>query len=69
MKPDDSGDTGISVRTEWFRFGIYLAFLYAAFTLVIVYLLRVDRLLGLLVAVVGSVTLGLAITVYVLYIR
>lgn len=69
MKADDSGDTGISVRTEWFRFGIYLAFLYAAFTLIIVYLLRVDQLLGLLVTVVGSVALGLAITVYVLYIR
>lgn len=69
MKADDSGDTGISVRTEWFRFGVYLAFLYAAFTLIIVYLLRVDRLFGLFVAVIGSVALGIAITVYVLYIR
>lgn len=67
MKANGGNESGISVRTEWFRFGIYLAFLYATFTLAIVYLLRVDQSLALLVAVVGSVTFGLAIIVYVLY--
>ncbi|APW97803.1 hypothetical protein CHINAEXTREME_08425 [Halobiforma lacisalsi AJ5] len=52
---------------NWFRFGIYLAFLYATFTLAIVYLLSLDQTFGLVAAVVGGIAFGLAIMIYVFY--
>lgn len=69
MEPDDSDGTGVPVRTEWFRFGLFLAFLYATSTLVVMFLLQQDQSVALLFAAVGSVAFGLAITVYVLYLR
>ncbi|ADD04412.1 uncharacterized protein Nmag_0828 [Natrialba magadii ATCC 43099] len=69
MSSKGSDEVTFEIDEEWFRFGVYIAFLYAAFTLVIVYLLQFDQLIGLVVAVVGSIVFGLSIMVYVLYIR
>ncbi|SDR03231.1 hypothetical protein [Natronobacterium texcoconense] len=69
MAADDDGRTGLEVsgQRDWFRFGVYIAFLYAGFTLVILYLLQFDTTVGLVVAVVGSILYGIGIMVYVLY--
>ncbi|ELY93432.1 hypothetical protein C483_05693 [Natrialba hulunbeirensis JCM 10989] len=69
MRSKDSDETAVTIDEEWFRFGVYIAFLYAAFTLAIVYLLRLDQTIGLVAAVVGSIVFGLSIMVYVLYVR
>lgn len=58
-----------SMQNEWFRFGVFLAILYATFTLALFYLLRVDQTLALIVAVVMSIVFAVAITVYVLYFK
>lgn len=69
MAANDGDGTGLSVQEGWFRFGVYLAFLYAAFTAVVFYLLRVDQTIGMVVAVAVSIVFGIAIMVYVLYVR
>ncbi|OIB56785.1 hypothetical protein [Natrialba sp. SSL1] len=69
MSSKGSDETAFAIDEEWFRFGVYIAFLYAAFTLAIVYLLQLDQTIGLVAAVVGSIVFGLSIMVYVLYIR
>lgn len=70
MKANGNDESGTAVRTEWFRFGVYLAFLYATFTLAVFYLLRVvDQSIALVVTVVASVAFGVTITLYVLYLR
>ncbi|WP_436347120.1 hypothetical protein [Natronorubrum sp. FCH18a] len=67
MNADDGEGAGLSGRREWFRFGVYLAFLYATFTLGVFSLLRVNQSIALVVTVGASIAFGVAITVYVLY--
>lgn len=69
MNTDDGEGRGVSGQQEWFRFGVYLAFLYATFTLGVFYLLRVDQTIALVVTVGASIAFGVAITVYVLYLK
>ncbi|SDK06773.1 hypothetical protein [Natronorubrum texcoconense] len=67
MNTDDGEGAGLSGQREWFRFGVSLAFLYAAFTLGVFYLLRVDQTIALVGTVGASLAFGIAITVYVRY--
>lgn len=51
----------------WFRFGIAIAFVYAGFTVAILWLLTVNMTLALLFAVVVGTVGTIALMIYVLY--
>lgn len=65
---NSTDDEGPTVQKKWFRFGLAAAALYAAFTALVALLLRVDAELALVVAVVGSIASGVAVTVFALYV-
>jgi hypothetical protein len=69
MSTDEGRNVDASGRTRWLWFGVALTVVYAAYTILILFLLRVDQSIALIVAVGGSVAFGLAIIVYVLYFR
>ncbi len=69
MNTDEDEGAGLSGQREWFRFGVSLAFLYATFTLGVFSLLRVNQSVALVVTVGASIAFGVAITVYVLYLK
>ncbi|THE64142.1 hypothetical protein D8Y22_14615 [Salinadaptatus halalkaliphilus] len=61
--------TGVQFDREWFRFGIVLAILYAAFTVVLVSLLQFDQSIAIAVAAGASVVFGVAVMLYVIYVK
>ncbi|WP_293027563.1 hypothetical protein [Natronococcus sp.] len=69
MSTDEMEETDASERTRWLWFGVALTIIYAAYTILILALLRVDQSIALVVVVGGSVAFGLAIMIYVLYFR
>lgn len=68
MAGSDGPGFAISTRNKWFRLGLAIAFLHAAFTLLIVVLLRVDLVLAVTVAAVVSTVGAVVLTVFVLYV-
>ena len=66
--PGTFADTGIPFERKWFRFGLALAFLYATFTLVLVWLLAIDQTLALVVAAVGGTVGAIALWIFVRYV-
>jgi hypothetical protein len=69
MSSDEMGETDASEQTRWLWFGVALTVVYAAYTILILALLRVDQSITLIVVVGGSAVFGLAIMIYVLYFR
>ncbi|MDG5818280.1 hypothetical protein [Natronococcus sp. A-GB7] len=69
MSTDEMRETDSSEQTRWFWFGVALTIVYAAYTILILALLRVDQPIALIVVVGGSVAFGLAIMIYALYFR
>lgn len=53
---------------RWILFSAVAGTLWFGFTLVIIALLRIDQVLALLVAVIGSVLSGVGIVVYFVYV-
>lgn len=62
-------DTGLRFDRKWFRLGVAITFLYATFTVVLVWLLTVDVTLGIAFAVVGGTLGAIALSLYVLYVH
>jgi hypothetical protein len=69
MSTDKMGETDASEQTRWLWFGAALTIVYAAYTILILALLRVDQSIALIIVVGGSAALGLAIMIYALYFR
>ncbi|MDG5820664.1 hypothetical protein [Natronococcus sp. A-GB7] len=69
MSTDERGETDASEQTRWLWFGVALTIIYAAYTILILALLRADQSLALIVVVGGSLAFGLAIMIYALYFR
>ena len=66
-----SPSDGLSIPPEnrkWFRLGVIVMFLWAAFLVLLVGLLQWDVTLGLAFAVVAGIVFGVAFTVFVLYV-
>lgn len=61
-------DTEIPFERKWFRLGVVLAVLYAAFTLVLAWLAAVDPTLSLLVGVVVGTLGAIALSIFVWYV-
>lgn len=55
-------------QKKWYRLGVAIAFLWAVFVVVLVFLLQIDQTIGLAFAVVASVLGGVALTLFVLYV-
>ncbi|WP_255167203.1 hypothetical protein [Natrononativus amylolyticus] len=64
-----ASDDTATVRTGWLRFGLAVGMAQTLFVLVLVVLLRVDPSLAVGFAIVASTVGGIALVVYVLYIR
>ncbi|ELY56219.1 hypothetical protein C491_14767 [Natronococcus amylolyticus DSM 10524] len=69
MSTDERGETDASEQTRQLWFGVALAIIYAAYTILILALLSVDQSIALIIVVGGSVAFGLAIMIHVLYFR
>ncbi|SEQ50518.1 hypothetical protein [Natrinema salaciae] len=67
MGGPDGGASSDAPQTKWLRFGIGIAILQAVFLLLVVALLRIDRAVGLGVAVSLSVLGGIVVTVAIFY--
>ncbi|WP_255193907.1 hypothetical protein [Natronobeatus ordinarius] len=65
---DSTSGAITSVQRKWYRLGVAIAFLWAAFVVVLLFLLRIDQTIGLAFAVVASVLGGVALTLFVLYV-
>lgn len=57
------------VRTAWLRFGVVAAVVSLLYTGLVFYLLQIDPVLGLVVAIVGSVVAGAVVMILALYRR
>lgn len=68
MMPDSANGATTPEQRKWYRLGVALAFLWAAFVVVLLVLLEIDQTIGLAFAVVASVVGGVALTVFVLYV-
>ncbi|SDJ87143.1 hypothetical protein [Natronorubrum texcoconense] len=66
---DPSDGPTVAVETGWFRFGVALAVLQLVFLALVIGLLQIDVVLGLIAAVTLSIVGGIAITVYVLWLK
>lgn len=63
-----NGDSSrIQVEWDWFRFGLFLAFVYATFTALVFVLLRIDQSIAFVVAIVGGILFAAGIMMYVFY--
>ncbi|ELY53435.1 hypothetical protein C491_21141 [Natronococcus amylolyticus DSM 10524] len=69
MSTDEMGETDASEQIRWLWFGVALTIIYAAYTILILALLRADQSLTLIVVTGGSVAFGLAIIIDTLYFR
>ncbi|WP_254522506.1 hypothetical protein [Natrinema caseinilyticum] len=64
----DGPNGAVSMRRKWLTLGLVVAFLHYVSLLLVILLLQFDVTLAVIVAIAISITGGIALTVFVLYV-